>query len=150
MCRTAATVTPLHTLARLCECKRIASYRVTVTQLSAEDNVHAANLYLCGMCYRDWLAVEGSAFAAAGRLDTRSIDGQHPTCYGNGMNGDYPGDTVKSIDMRPLPKRIDDMLAELRAYLLANKFDFPGKVQIHISEKRGVFKLELPPEVKRY
>lgn len=149
-------VSPLHNFARLCECGRIASYRVQVQQFSGESRRQTANLYLCGVCYRLWLAVEGYDIAQAGRLDTRSVDGDSAPCYGNCRNGvPQTGGQVTELPTnylgeKPLPKRVDDLLAELRAYLLANKFEFPAQVRIHVSEKRGVFKLELPPEVKRY
>lgn len=120
-------------------------------QLSAEDNLRSANMVLCSMCFALWMQVEGHALARAGRLDAQALDGSHCTCYvGRGEKGSPVEPSTHYLGEKPLPRRIDEMLAELRAYLLANKFEFPAQVRIHVSEKRGVFKLELPPEVKRF
>lgn len=120
-----ARVAPLHNFARYCECGRIASYRVTVRQLSAADEMHCANLYLCGVCYRLWMYTENA--------------------------GDTMETSPSYLDVKPLPKRVDDLLAELRQVLLQSPLlKHGGQIRIHVSEKRTTLKLELPSEVKEY
>lgn len=120
-----ATVTPLVNFARYCECGRIASYRVTVRQFSAYGEAQPANLYLCGMCYRMWQSVENA--------------------------GDTMETSPSYLDVKPLPKRVDLLLAELRQLLLRSPLlERGGQIKIHVSEKRGTLKLELPSEIKEY
>lgn len=126
-------MTPLTSFARYCECGRIASYRVTVWQLSAYGEPQPANLYLCGVCYRLWTHTEN-----AGDTMAKPVGGTMET-------------SPSYLDIKPLPKRVDDLLAELRQVLLQSPLlKHGGQIRIHVSEKRRVLKLELPSEVKEY
>lgn len=141
-----ARVERLKQSARLCDCGRVAAYRVTVTQLSAETRRRAVNLILCAVCYGEWMAVEGNEQRARGGLDTSALDDGPGPCYGPCMDN-YP---LSTDPVRPLPKRVDDMLAAIRDYLLRHAPEEGVKLTIHVSPKRGAFRLELPPEVKRF
>ncbi len=115
--RQTVRVASLKNMARLCECGRVASYRITLWQLSGEGRGRGVNLILCGVCFRDWMRIEGDELAQAGRLDTTSIDGGGGACYGT-----YRGDMVDSTDKTrsdestaPLPDRVNKLLVELAA-----------------------------------
>lgn len=157
--RQTVRVALLKNSARLCECGRVASYRVTVSQLSGEGRTHAANLILCGVCWRIWLSVEGYELAAQGLLDTTCIDDRGDACYRRFMSNTKDSEPKSSGYVRetgaqthqPLPARVNKLLAELRDVLLRSPhLDKGGQVIIHVAPGRGELKLQLPPEVKKF